>query len=176
MLPLDELTREQKCAAFGIGVDLSGDVQNQDQMSRLDDLMDDFRRNLGLRRAEIEEFMLKMQSEGRLSYAITILKTNQNNKGIWAIYEWLYRVAAILESQSALDKLDNIYINDFGWSTQKLQDIRKYHNFSDTITKSPKRSTPPISNTGNRGGCIILALTILSSFIFCFIGFIVAII
>ena len=79
VLPLDELTKEQKCAAFGIGVDFSGIVQNQEQMELLDDHMDDFRRNLGLRRSEIEEFMQKMESGGRLSYAINALKTNQNN-------------------------------------------------------------------------------------------------
>ncbi len=176
MLPLDELTREQKCAAFGIGVDLSGDVQNQEQMYWLDDHMDDFRRNLGLRRSEIEEFMKKMESGGRLSYAITVLKTNQNNKGIWAIYKWLYRIAAITESQTALEKLDNIYLNDFGWSLQKIQDLRRSEDLSDTIKKNPQVKKAPISHSGNRGGCMVLALTILSSFILCFMGLIMTII
>ena len=174
VLPLDELTKEQKYAAFGIGVDFSGIVQNQEQMELLDDHMDDFRRNLGLRRSEIEEFMQKMESGGRLSYAINVLKTNQNNIGLWAIYEWLYRVAAILESQETLNKLDNIYINDFGWNAEKLQELRKSCNLNESISVRPKTVNRTMPASRNNGGCIFLALTILSSFVFCFLGLIVA--
>ena len=170
VLPLDELTREQKCAAFGIGVDFSGIVQSQDKMDLLADYMDDFRRNLGIRRAEIEEFMQKMESGGRLSYAINVLKTNQNNRALWATYEWLYKVAAILESQKTLEKLDSIYINDFGWTAEKIQEVRKSYNLDDTISVKPKATNRPGTNSGKNGGCVFLALTILSSFIFSFVG------
>lgn len=174
VLPLDELTREQKCAAFGIGVDLSGEVQNQEQMWLLEEFMDNFQRNLGIRRAEIEDFFQKMKTGGRLSFAINVLKTNQNDKGLWATYEWLYRVAAILESQKTLDKLDSIYINSFGWPAEKIKDVRKYYNLNETIIVKPKTINKPVVTSGSNSGCVFLALTI-SSFIFSFVVLIFAI-
>lgn len=176
VLPLDNLTYAQKCAAFGVAVDFSGcnNEITEEEMHRLGDYMDDFRRNLGIRRADIEDFMKKMEANGRLSYAIKVLKTNQNDIGIWAIYEWLYGVVRILQSPKGLSELDKLYIEEFGWDEQKIRNYRQSHNLPDTITISKKenvsyRNNYPVKNSG----CAFLTFAILSSFMFCLFGLII---
>ena len=172
----NELTTEQKCAVLGFAIDFCGCNKNPSpkQFAEVEDLLANIGQELDVPKEKVENFVNKMQANGRLEYAIKVLKTIENKRFFGLFYPYFYSVVATLNSPEGLTKLDKIYNDEFGyddeeikiiWELYEIKDFRK-NNHVSTNTKHPASTT---SHTGGQG-CLVLALAISTSIIACLSG------
>ena len=172
----NELTTEQKCAVLGFAIDFCGCNKNPSpkQFAEVEDLLANIGQELDVPKDKVESFVNKMQVNGRLEYAIKVLKTIDNKRFFGLFYPYFYSVVATLNSPEGLAKLDKIYNDEFGyddeeikiiWELYEIKDFRK-NNHVNTNTKHPASTT---SHTGGQG-CLVLALAISTSIIACLSG------
>lgn len=173
----NELTTEQKCAVLGFAIDFCGCNKNPSpkQFAEVEDLLANIGQELDVPKDKVESFVNNMQANGRLEYAIKVLKTIENKRFYGLFYPYFYSVVATLNSPEGLSKLDKIYNNEFGyddeeikliWELYEIKDFRKNNHVSTTTTK------PAVSTTSNTGGqgCVVLALAISTSITACLFG------
>lgn len=177
-----DLTTEQKCAVLGFAVDFSGcEEPSPMQFAELQDLLTNIGEELELSHNEAENFVNKMQSNGRLDYAIKVLKTIENQNNLRLFYPYFYSVVATLRSNKGLTKLNKIYNDEFGYSKEdidliwELYEIKDFRNTKSVGSSSPyTTSTPSFSSISKKSGkgCLVLALAISTSLIACLCGII----
>lgn len=171
---LQDLNSEQRCAMMGLAIELCGcETPSPLQLSQLEEILYDFSDELGISKSETEAFVRKMESNGRLRYALNVLKSVENNRIFGLIYPNLYSIVATLESTKGLNKLNQIYKDEFGhtdedinmtWELYEIKDFRK-NRHNNTSSHS---SATPISSSGT--GCLLLLLAIPASLFMFFCG------
>lgn len=177
---LKELSNEQRCAFMGLAIELCGcKSPSSTQLSKLDFVLQDFSDELGISKDEVESFTRKMENNGRLKYAVDILKTIENNKLFGTVYPHLYSIVATLESVDGLNLLNKIYKDEFGyqeddilllWDLFEIKDFRKASSFvANNNTSVNSREPRTVSSTNASGnGCLVLLLVIPVSLLACF--------
>ena len=173
----EELTIEQRCAVLGFAIDFCGCKEpTQRQFEELQELLSNIHDELEVTREDVESYVDKMQSNGRLAYAISTLKTIKNERLYGSFYPYFYSVVATLGSREGLAKLNKIYNDEFGYGKEEIQllwDLFEIKDFRNTASESRSNPTPtPSSNATNSSGCMILALAISTSIAACLIGFV----
>lgn len=170
----EELTTEQRCAVLGFAIDLCGCKEpTQKQFVELQQLLSNVHEEMGVSREDVESYVSKMQSNGRLTYAINTLKTINNERMFGLFYPYLYSVVATLGSCDGLAKLDKIYNDEFGYDKEKIEliwDLCEIKDFRDTVPESQSGPTLTTNSNTNGNGCVILALTITTSIAACLLG------
>lgn len=120
----DGLTVEQKCAVMGFAVDFAGiKIPTDKQMAEITDLLVTMADDLGVSKNEVESFVHKMEQNGRLLYAINVLKTIEKRGSLEFVYCYFYSVVAILNSHSFIKKLNDIYKKLFGFDDEDIEMI-----------------------------------------------------
>ena len=138
-----------------------------------EEILYDFSDELGISKIETEAFVRKMESNGRLRYALNVLKSVENNRMFGLIYPNLYSIVATLESTNGLNKLNQIYKDEFGHTdedinmTWKLYEIKDFRKNCHNNTSSHSSATPR-SSSGT--GCLLLLLAIPASLFMFFCG------
>ena len=166
----EELTKEQRCAVLGFAIDFCGCKEpTQRQFAELQQLLSNIHEELEVSREDIESYVAKMQSNGRLTYAINTLKTIKNERMYGLFYPYFYSVVATLGSRDGLAKLDKIYNDEFGYDKEEIKLLWDLYEIKDF------RKTTPIYNntttsTNSSSGCMILAFAILTSTVACLCG------
>lgn len=172
----EELTKEQRCAVLGFAIDFCGCKEpTQRQFEELQQLLSNIHEEMDVSREDVESYVAKMQSNGRLTYAINTLKTIKNERLFGLFYPYFYSVVATLGSRDGLAKLDKIYNDEFGYDKEEIKllwDLYEIKDFRNTASESRSNPTPTTSsNTTSSSGCMILALAISTSIAACLIGF-----
>ena len=114
-----------------------------------------------------------MTTNGGVKYATQILKSVVNKRTLGLIYPNLYSIVATLESTNGLNKLNQIYKDEFGHTdedinmTWKLYEIKDFRKNCHNNTSSHSSATP-ISSSGT--GCLLLLLAIPASLFMFFCG------
>lgn len=162
----EELTKEQRCAVLGFAIDFCGCKEpTQRQFEELQQLLSNIHEEMDVSREDVESYVAKMQSNGRLTYAINTLKTIKNERLYGLFYPYFYSIVATLGSRDGLAKLDKIYNDEFGYDKEEIKLLWDMYEIKDF------RNTIPIHNnttpSTNSSGCMILALAILTSTIAC---------
>ena len=132
---LQDLTSEQRCAMIGLAFDIyRSNVPSKDKQAQANKNLDDFYNELGLSRAEVGDFINRMTTNGGVKYATQILKSVVNKRTLGLIYPNLYSLVATLDSPEALEQLNLLYIEEFGyndddiktlWDLYEIKDFRK---------------------------------------------------
>lgn len=171
----NDLTIEQKCAILGFAIDFCGCGNSTPmQFAKLQDILSNIGEELEVSKDRVEAFVNKMQVNGRLEYAINVLKTIKNKRLLGCLYPQFYSIVATLNSKEGLAKLDKIYNDEFGYDKEEIKllwDLYQIKDFRNNGSISVKRtnSSPSVSNTGGQG-CIVLALAISTSILACLFG------
>lgn len=119
---LKDLTTEQKCAVIGVAVDFAGvKTPTVKQLTEISGILANIADDLGVSKADAENFVHKMEVNGRLSYAIKILKTLENSNTLRIFYCYFYSVIATLGSHEGLEKLNMMYKTEFGYDDDDIQ-------------------------------------------------------
>lgn len=159
----EELTIEQRCAVLGFAIDFCGcEEPTQRQFEKLQELLSNIHEEMAVSHEDVESYVAKMLSNGRLAYAINTLKTIKDEKMYGLFYPFFYSVVATLGSYDGLEKLDKIYNNEFGYDKEKIKLIWDLYEIRDF-----RKTT---SGKSGGSGCMILALSILTSLFFCLCG------
>lgn len=129
----NELTTEQKCAVLGFAIDFCGCNKNPSpkQLAEIEDLLASISQELDVHKENVKSFVNKMQANGRLEYAIKVLKTIENKRLYGLFYPYFYNVVATLNSPEGLAKLDKIYNDDFGCDHTEIKNIWKLFEIKD---------------------------------------------
>nr|WP_314755802.1 hypothetical protein [uncultured Prevotella sp.] len=139
----EELTNEQKCAALGFAIDFCGCKEpSPRQFAELQELLANIHDELGVSREEVEAFVGKMQENGRLAYAIRVLKTIKNERMHGMFYPYYYSIVATLGSREGLAKLDKIFNDEFGYNKEQIQliwDLCEIKDFRKALFKQRTR-------------------------------------
>lgn len=127
------LTTEQKCAVLGFAIDFCGCNKNPSpkQFADVEDLLANICQELDVPKDKVESFVNKMQVNGRLEYAIKVLKTIENKRFYGLFYPYFYSVVATLNSPEGLSKLDKIYNNEFGYDDEEIKNIWELSEIKD---------------------------------------------
>ena len=167
----EELTNEQKCAVLGFAIDFCGCKEpSPKEFSELQELLANIHNDLGASREEVETFIDKMQTNGRLAYAIKILQTIENKRMYGLFYPYFYSAVAILGSHSGLDKLNKIYDEEFGYDKEDIEMIWELYKIKDFRTTKPARTnTTP---TPRNSGCMVFVFALLTSIAVCLCSFV----
>lgn len=172
----NDLTSEQKCAVLGFAVDFSGcEEPSPMQFAELQELLANIANELGVSHIEVENFINKMQSNGRLDYAIKVLKTIENQRYLGLFYPYFYSIVATLRSSEGLTKLNKIFNEEFNYSKEDIDLIWELNEIIDFRNMRTKGSSSPYNTSSSinkpRGkGCLVLALAISTSLIACLCG------
>lgn len=167
-----ELTNEQKCAVLGFAIDFCGFKEpSSRQFSELQELLAKIFEELEISREEVEAFVCKMQKNGRLAYAIRVLKTIKDERMHGSFYPYYYSVVATLESREGLAKLDKIFNDEFGYDKEQIQLIWDLYEIKDFRKKFPTKNTT-VTSTSSGNGCMVLVLAISTSIFACLCGMI----
>ena len=172
----EELTKEQRCAVLGFAIDFCGCKEpTQRQFAELQQLLSNIHEELEVSREDVESYVAKMQSNGRLAYAINTLKTIKNERMYGLFYPYFYSIVATLGSRDGLAKLDKIYNDEFGYDKEEIKliwDLYEIKDFRNTTSESRSNSISATSSntTSSSSGCMILALAISTSIVACLFG------
>lgn len=171
----EELTNEQKCAVLGFAIDFCGCKEpSSRQFAELQELLANIHDELGVSREDVEAFVGKMQANGRLAYAIRVLKTIKNERLHGLFYPYYYSVVATLGSREGLAKLNKIFNDEFGYDEKEIQMIWDLYEIKDFRKTLPANNTATTS-TSSGNGCMVLVLAISTSIIACCCGIIMLI-
>lgn len=167
----EELTIEQRCAVLGFAIDFCGcEEPTQKQFEELQELLSNIHEEMAVTHEDVESYVAKMLSNGRLAYAINTLKTIKDEKMYRLFYPFFYSVVATLGSYDGLEKLDKIYNDEFGYDKEKIKLIWDLYEIRDFRKTTPRNIDTTTSGNGGGSGCMILALSILTSLFFCLCG------
>lgn len=132
---LKDLTAEQRCAMVGIAFDLCrSNHPSKESLAKIEHILNDSCEELGLSQSEGLAFVKKMMENGSTKYALNILKTVENKRHFGLIYPNLYSFVASIDSPEALEQLNLLYNEEFGyndddiktlWDLYKIKDFRK---------------------------------------------------
>lgn len=135
----NELTTEQKCAVLGFAIDFCECNENSSpkQLAEIEDLLSNIGQELDVPKENVKSFVNKMQANGRLEYAIKVLKTIGNKRLYGLFYPYFYSVVATLNSPEGLAKLDKIYNDDFGCDHTEIKNIWELFEIKDFRKNNP---------------------------------------
>ena len=147
----EELTKEQRCAVLGFAIDFCGcKSPSQRQFAELQQLLENIYDELGVSREDVEEYVAKMQSNGKLTYAINTLKTINNERMYGSFYPYFYSVVATLGSREGLAKLDKIYNDEFGYDKDDIKVLWDLYEIKDFRTTSSPSTYETITQETNK--------------------------
>lgn len=167
----EELTIEQRCAVLGFAIDFCGcEEPTQRQFEELQELLSNIHEEMAVSHEDVESYVAKMLSNGRLAYAINTLKTIKDEKIFRLFYPFFYSVVATLGSYDGLEKLDKIYNDEFGYNKEEIKLIWDLYEIRDFRKTTPRNNNTTTTGNGGGSGCMILVLSILTSLFFCLCG------
>lgn len=171
-----ELTKEQRCAVLGFAIDFCGIKEpTRKQFAELEQLLSNIHEELGVSHEDVESYVAKMHSNGRLAFAINTLKTIKNERTYALFYPYFYSIVATLGSREGLAKLNKFYNDDFGYDNEEIKELWDLYEIKDfrSISQESRNNhstTSSSSNTNSSSGCMILALalsTTMAASLFC---------
>ena len=128
---LKDLTAEQRCAMVGIAFDLCrSNHPSKESLAKIEHILNDFCEELGLSQSEGLAFVKKMMENGGTKYALNILKTVENKRHFGLIYPNLYSFVASIDSPEALEQLNLLYNEEFGYNDDDIKTLWDLYNLN----------------------------------------------